>query len=180
MRSPCPFPAPDPRSIQRYWRRSPPCAATPNGSGSTTPATTASSHCAPSWRTFRVDRISPRVSTGPRFTARPLPHDGDVAAYVSAGLGAATWKFRARIRLFAPADTVAARLPGVAEVIPVDDGTCEVVVGSDTVAFLAHYIGLLDVDFEVLDSDELRAHVARLADRYARAATRPAPTTPGK
>ncbi len=126
------------------------------------------------WRTFRVDRISPRVPTGPRFTARPLPHDGDVAAYVSAGLGAATWRFRARIRLYAPADTVAARLPGAAEVIPVDDRTCEVVVGSDTVAFLAHYIGLLDVDFDVLDSDELRAHVARLADRYARAATRKA------
>jgi predicted DNA-binding transcriptional regulator YafY len=121
------------------------------------------------WRTFRVDRIRPRVPTGPRFTARPLPHGGDVAAFVAAGRQAATWKHRARIRLFAPAASVAARLPWAAEVVPVDDETCEVVVGSDTYGLLAHYIGLLGVDFEVLDSDELRARVASLAQRYARA-----------
>lgn len=34
------------------------------------------------WRTFRVDRISPRTPTGPRFTPRELP-GGDVAAYVA-------------------------------------------------------------------------------------------------
>ena len=122
------------------------------------------------WRTFRVDRIRPRVPTGPRFTERPLPHGGDVAGYVAGGLETATWKHRARIRLFAPASAVVARLPGAAEVVPVDEETCEVVVGSDTYALLAHYIGLLDVDFEVLDSEDLRAHVARLAERYARAA----------
>ncbi|WP_424639563.1 helix-turn-helix transcriptional regulator [Embleya sp. AB8] len=34
------------------------------------------------WRTFRVDRIHPRISTGPRFTLRELP-GGDVPAFIT-------------------------------------------------------------------------------------------------
>jgi predicted DNA-binding transcriptional regulator YafY len=34
------------------------------------------------WRTFRADRITPRIPTGPRFTQRELP-GGDVAAFVA-------------------------------------------------------------------------------------------------
>jgi predicted DNA-binding transcriptional regulator YafY len=34
------------------------------------------------WRTFRVDRMTPRTPTGPRFTPRPLPAP-DVASYVA-------------------------------------------------------------------------------------------------
>src|SRR5690242_20750711 len=60
------------------------------------------------WRTFRVDRIRPRVPTGPRFPARPLPHGGDVAAFVTAGRQTATWKHRARIRRASPAASAAA------------------------------------------------------------------------
>ncbi|MEE3922022.1 WYL domain-containing protein [Micromonospora sp. BRA006-A] len=51
------------------------------------------------WRTFRVDRISPRTPTGPRFTPRELP-GGDVAAYVAGRSAGATgpgdWPCRAR------------------------------------------------------------------------------------
>jgi predicted DNA-binding transcriptional regulator YafY len=127
------------------------------------------------WRTFRVDRVRPRVPTGPRFTPRDLPGDGDVATYVTERVGAALWRHRARIRLHAPAEHVAARLPAAARVEPVDSeegeaARCEVEVGADTYHMLAHYIGLLDVDFEVLDSPELADHVRRLAARYTRAA----------
>src|SRR5579859_6211476 len=39
------------------------------------------------WRTFRVDRISGRPATGPRFHPRPPPQE-DLAAYVSRGVSA--------------------------------------------------------------------------------------------
>ena len=39
------------------------------------------------WRTFRVDRMRPRIPTGPRFAPRELPDD--VAAYVSSRVSAA-------------------------------------------------------------------------------------------
>jgi predicted DNA-binding transcriptional regulator YafY len=38
------------------------------------------------WRTFRADRIQPRIPTGPRFTPRDLP-DGDIATYLLRGVG---------------------------------------------------------------------------------------------
>jgi len=129
------------------------------------------------WRTFRVDRVRPRVPTGPRFTPRELPGHGDVAAYVTEGVGAALWRHRARVLLHASADDVAARMPAAARIEPLDSATgparCVVEVGADTYHMLAHYVGLLDVDFEVLDPPELADHVRRLADRYARAAPLP-------
>jgi hypothetical protein len=42
-------------------------------------------------------------------------------------------------------------------------------MGARTHADLAFWIGVLDADFEVVDSPELAEAVARLAGRYARA-----------
>jgi predicted DNA-binding transcriptional regulator YafY len=62
------------------------------------------------WRTFRVDRIQPRLPSGPRFTPRDLPEGGDVAAYVARGVSAAGFRFRARVTR-APARGRAGRAP---------------------------------------------------------------------
>lgn len=62
------------------------------------------------WRTFRVDRVQPRTPTGPRFTPRDLPGDGDVATYVETGVQTAMWRYSARILLHAPAEQMT-RLP---------------------------------------------------------------------
>lgn len=124
------------------------------------------------WRTFRVDRMRPREMTGPRFSPRPLPEGGDVVTYVTRGIGTALWRYRARVRVLAPAGAVAPRLPPGIGITAVDEYTCVLDVGADTVQMIAHYIGLLDVDFEVLEPPELVEHVRRLADRYARAAGR--------
>ena len=122
------------------------------------------------WRTFRVDRTEPREMTGPRFAPRPLPGDGDVAAYVIKGIGTALWRYRARIRVQASADSVAPRLPPGIGIEATDDHMCVVDVGADTPHMIAHYIGLLDVDFDVIEPPELVDHVRRLGERYRRAA----------
>jgi len=130
------------------------------------------------WRTFRVDRISPRAPTGPRFAPRQLP-DGDVSSYVQRGAGSAVWRYRALVRVHAPAEEVVQRLPLAVAVEPVDSAHCVVEVGSDTPHMLALYLGLLDVDFEVLDNPELAEAFGRLADRYRRAARTGTPRRAG-
>lgn len=122
------------------------------------------------WRTFRVDRLRPRVPTGPRFAPRELPAE-DVAAYVSARASAAAWRYRARVTVHAPAEVIAERIsPAVGTVEAVDDDTCVLHTGADTVGTLAVYLGLLDADFVVTEPPELVEHLRTLAGRYDRAA----------
>jgi predicted DNA-binding transcriptional regulator YafY len=126
------------------------------------------------WRTFRADRIAPRTPTGPRFVPRDPP-DGDVATWLLRGVGAATWRYRARVTVRAPAPLVAARVPPAVVVEAVDERSCVVDAGSDTPHMLALYLGMLDADFEVREPPELVEQLAALADRYRRAIAMPPP-----
>ena len=121
------------------------------------------------WRTFRVDRMTPKTPTGPRFKPRTLSDD-EAAQYVQRSAGTATWRYRARIRIHAPASQVRELLPLAVSVSADGPEDCIIEVGSDTPHQLALYIGLLDIDFEILDPPELAAAFIRLADRYQRAA----------
>ncbi|HEX6335563.1 MAG TPA: YafY family protein [Jiangellaceae bacterium] len=121
------------------------------------------------WRTFRVDRMTPKIPTGPRFTPREPPFD-DVAAYVSGNVSAAAWRYRARVTVHAPAEVVAERInPAVGTVQPVDEASCVLNTGADTVETLAIYLSLLGVDFTVTEPPELVTYLNELAGRYARA-----------
>jgi predicted DNA-binding transcriptional regulator YafY len=122
------------------------------------------------WRTFRVDRIMPRVPTGPRFAPRELPAGGDVAAYVARGVSAATFRVRVRVTVRAPAAVVAARIsPAVGVIEAIDERSCLLATGADTVETVAVLLGLLDADFEVDGPPELLEHLDVLAERYGRA-----------
>lgn len=122
------------------------------------------------WRTFRVDRVTPRIPTGPRFVAR-TPPAADLAAYVTRGTGRAMWRQRARVRLHAPASTMTARVtPAMGTITPIDEQHCEFATGADSLPALAMYLGFLDVDFDVLDPLELVEHVRLVGERYLRAA----------
>jgi predicted DNA-binding transcriptional regulator YafY len=121
------------------------------------------------WRTFRADRITPRIPTGPRFTPREPP-DPDLAAYVTRGTGWTVWPHQARIRLHVPASEIAARIrPDMGTIEPLDDRHCEFRTGADTLRVLATYLCLLDVDFDVIDPPELAEHVRAIGERYLRA-----------
>jgi predicted DNA-binding transcriptional regulator YafY len=117
------------------------------------------------WRTFRVDRLVPRLPLGRRFTPRPLP-DEDVAAYVARGVASA-WQFRARIVVHASAEVVSERIGRwVGTVEAIDDRTCILEAGANSVETMAVYLGMLDADFSVTEPPELVEHVRRLATRY--------------
>jgi predicted DNA-binding transcriptional regulator YafY len=121
------------------------------------------------WRTFRVDRIAPRTPTGPRFTPRALPPDREIAAQVARGIGEATWRYRARVIVHAPAAHVRDRMPIPVEVESLGEDQCVFEPGSDHPEMLALYLGLLDADFTIVDSPELIAALRRLTRRYQRA-----------
>ncbi|MEC3917160.1 helix-turn-helix transcriptional regulator [Nocardia sp. CDC160] len=121
------------------------------------------------WRTFRVDRMDPRTPTGPRFTPRALPPDREIASYIERGVGEATWRFRARVIVHAPAAHVRARIPIPIDVEELGDDHCAFTPGSDHAEMLALYLGLLDADFEIVDSPELVTALRTLIGRYQRA-----------
>jgi hypothetical protein len=84
-------------------------------------------------------------------------------------VGSATWRYRAQVKVHAPATVAARRLPPAVLVDAVDDHTCIVHVGSDTAQMLAAYLGMLDADFEVDGPPELVEQLATLSDRYRHA-----------
>ncbi|WP_219509818.1 helix-turn-helix transcriptional regulator [Nonomuraea ceibae] len=128
------------------------------------------------WRTFRADRITPRVpAAGPRFTPRTLP-GGDAAAFVAGRFrgagGAGDWPCRGEVILGLPAAEVS-RFAGEALVEELGPDRCRVVLGSWSWPGLAAALGRFDADIEVVGPPELRDAFARLARRYAAAATGP-------
>ncbi|WP_106535995.1 helix-turn-helix transcriptional regulator [Haloactinopolyspora alba] len=121
------------------------------------------------WRTFRAD---PRTPIGPRFVPREPPEDA--ARHVVRGTGSLAWTYQARVRLHAPAETVAERLTPAAGLLQaVDDDSCVLETGGDSLRDLVGFLTSVDVGFEVLDPPELRALFRELAERYAAAAGAP-------
>jgi predicted DNA-binding transcriptional regulator YafY len=121
------------------------------------------------WRTFRVDRIESRTPAGPRFTPRALPPDPEIAAQVARGAGEATWQYRARVIVHAPAAYVQGRLPMPMAVESLGEDQCIFEPGSDHPEMLALYLGMLDADFTIVDSPKLVDALRKLTTRYQRA-----------
>src|SRR5262245_11390659 len=128
------------------------------------------------WRTYRVDRITPRIPTGPRFTPRPLP-EADVAAYTSRGITTRAYRYQARLTVYAPAEEVALKFPpSIAHVEATGDDRCLLEVGSNSLDEIVLWIGLGGFDFVVQEPPELIEHVRTLSARLARAVEEPTPT----
>jgi predicted DNA-binding transcriptional regulator YafY len=121
------------------------------------------------WRTFRIDRVEPKTPTGPRFTPRALPPDEEITARLTRAVGEATWRFRARVIVHAPAAHVRGRMPIPVDVEPLGDDRCAFEPGSDDPRTLAMHLVMLDADFQVVESPELVEALRGLAGRLRRA-----------
>ncbi|WP_248961242.1 helix-turn-helix transcriptional regulator [Sphaerisporangium perillae] len=121
------------------------------------------------WRTFRVDRMRDPAATGPRFTPHTPPENA--AAYVSRAISSTVYRYQARILMRAPIEVVAERSsPTAGRLEAVDEHTCVLHTGSDSLDQIALYVGLKGIEFEVLDPPELVEHIRRLSELLARAA----------
>ena len=116
------------------------------------------------WRTFRLDRLEPRIPTGPRFTPREVPDQGKTERGIASG----GYRYQARFLVEAPADQLTDQFAAsVATVTPVDAATTLVEAGSNSLDELALHLGLLGLPFEIQSPPELIAHVQALATRLA-------------
>ncbi|GAA4848394.1 YafY family protein [Kitasatospora terrestris] len=117
------------------------------------------------WRNFRVDRITLKPPSGPRFTPR-RPPDEDVRRWASWEVAVGQYRYQARFTVRAPAHVVAARVtPTSGLVEPIDEDSCTLRAGSNSLDGLAVHIAVLGFEFTVHEPPELVERVRVLADR---------------
>ncbi|WP_330277229.1 WYL domain-containing protein [Lentzea sp. NBC_00516] len=119
------------------------------------------------WRTFRLDRMSVRTPFGARFTPREIP-GGDAGAFVAARV-ADRWPVQGVVRLSVPA-SAAVGWRSYGEVLAVDETSCHVRVGGETMDDVVFMLASITVEFEVVSPPELATALLRAADRFRRAA----------
>jgi predicted DNA-binding transcriptional regulator YafY len=121
------------------------------------------------WRTFRVDRIQSKITTGARFTPRPAP-DGDFAAYVARSVSYVPEKHQAKVRLHASVAAASERIPaGAGTLEAIDENTCLLQTGMSSLDSLSVYLALVGFEFVVLEPPDLIERVRWLAGRFSRA-----------
>lgn len=121
------------------------------------------------WRTFRVDRLRPRIPTGPRFTPKEPPEEA-LPEYISRGTTTSAYRYAARITLYTSAEVAADRIaPRVGMIEPIDAETCLLHTGSNSLDEIAVYVALFDFPFKVHEPSELVERVRTLAGRFAEA-----------
>ena len=118
------------------------------------------------WRTFRVDRVEPRIPTGPRFTPREVP---DLKA-TNRGVAYGGYRYQTRLLVHAPVEQVADKFgPTVATVTSVDATTTLVETGANSLDELALHLGLLGYPLEIQSPPELIDRIRELTTRLAAA-----------
>ncbi|WP_280356708.1 helix-turn-helix transcriptional regulator [Nocardia otitidiscaviarum] len=121
------------------------------------------------WRTYRVDRLTPRIPTGPRFAPRDAP-EIDPAGFVARGVSTAPYRYQARITLFTSAEVAADRIaPTVGVIEAVDAETCVLRTGCNSLDELAVYVGVFGFDCRIHEPPELIAHIRTLTARLTAA-----------
>ncbi|WP_432523757.1 helix-turn-helix transcriptional regulator [Kineococcus sp. SYSU DK006] len=121
------------------------------------------------WQALRVDWMVLSHPTGRRFEPQQVP-GGDWSAFTVREVASSGWAVHARLRVRAPAAQVLERInPAVGVVEALDDGSCVLITGADSLATVAVYAGMLGVDFTVDSPPELVTELARLAVVYTSA-----------
>ncbi|MGW6158227.1 helix-turn-helix transcriptional regulator [Streptomyces sp. NPDC055144] len=124
------------------------------------------------WRTFRVDRITPKPPHGPRFTPRTPPAD-DLAAYVSQGVSQGPYATGATIRLLVPVEEAAQRISPSAGTLEADgDDSCVLRTGAASLDVMVIHVILMGFEFEVLEPEGLTDVIRTARDRLSRALER--------
>jgi len=121
------------------------------------------------WHTYRVDWMTLRMATGRKYRPRPMPGD-DYTDFVLRDVASTGWKVHARITVFASAEEVLSRIHAAVGIVEsVDDETCVLITGAESLEVVAVYIGMLGIDFQVTAPQALVEHLKLIGERYLRA-----------
>jgi predicted DNA-binding transcriptional regulator YafY len=131
------------------------------------------------WRTYRVDRLTPRIPTGPRFPLREPPNV-DLTTYVSRGVTTNAYRYRARITLHVPINVAAERISANVGLLESSgDQSCLLHTGSNSLDELALHVGLFQFPCTVHEPTELIEHIQLLTNRLTAAVGHSAHHQPG-
>ncbi|CAH0123355.1 Bifunctional ligase/repressor BirA [Microbacterium sp. Bi121] len=126
------------------------------------------------WRTFRLDRMSPRIPTGPSFEPRPLPA-ADAETYLAARAKGSDaedrWPCVGEVLIALPARAVAPWI-GDGTLEEVDANSCRITVGSWSWTGVLASLARFDASFTILGPEPLRDAAKVLAQRLTAAAHR--------
>ena len=120
------------------------------------------------WRSFRLDRMTEARTTGMRFRQRELP-GGDAAEFVKAGLRGMAQRHHVEVLVRTAPDVVRRAVGRWGTVEEVDATSCRLTMEVDDLAWPMFVLAGLDADFVVEGPAELRARVADVSRRFARA-----------
>ncbi|MEV0742344.1 YafY family protein [Streptomyces sp. NPDC050549] len=124
------------------------------------------------WRTFRVDRVTPRPPHGPRFTPREPPAE-DLAAYVSKGVSTRAYASQAVVRLLVPLERAAERISPSSGTLEADGpDACLLRTGAPNLDVMVIHVVMTGFEFEVLEPVELTGAIRTARDRLSRALER--------
>lgn len=123
------------------------------------------------WRIFRLDRVHPRIPTGPSFTPRPLPAT-DAQTYLAARAKGSTaedrWPCTGVVEIALPAREVAPWI-GDGALEKIDDGSCRITVGSWSWTGVLAAVTRFDAAFTIVGPAALHDAALALAERFAAA-----------
>ena len=123
------------------------------------------------WRTFRLDRMTPRIPTGPSFVPRELPA-ADAQTYLAARAKGSDaedrWPCIGEVMIELPARDVAPWI-GDGTLEELDEGSCRITVGSWSWVGVLAAVTRFDAPFTVVGPEPLREAAAMLAGRFAAA-----------
>ena len=131
------------------------------------------------WRTFRLDRLTPRIPTGPAFTPRLLPAadaQSFLAARFTGSRDSDQWPCTGEVIVDLAAQHIAPWI-GDGELNALTDHSSRLVLGSWSWSGLLALITKFDAPFTVVGPDQLKAAAVTLAQR-ADAATCARNSTP--
>jgi predicted DNA-binding transcriptional regulator YafY len=123
------------------------------------------------WRTYRVDRMTPKTPTGPRFAPRELPA-ADVATFVAERFASISpWRssIRGEAVIDRPAEEVARWAGRDALVEPLAEGRCRVILSSWSWDGLAAQMAMFGAPLQIVGPAELVDATRKLAERVTAA-----------
>ncbi len=125
------------------------------------------------WRTLRIDRITSARTLRTTFAARDVPED-ELRRFTTRSITTDPYPVRATVRMHAPVDVVRRAFgPTVAQVEEIDAESSMLTAGTRRAEEMALYLGTSGIAFEVVEGDELREALLRLADLFRVAAEQP-------
>ena len=119
------------------------------------------------WRTFRVDRLTEPAPAGAPFRPRELP-GGDAAEFVRQRLASIPTRYRVEVVIRTAAERVASVVDRWGTVEPIDDDSCRLLMNVDELEWPMFALASVGADFEVVEPPELRDHLRRVSDLFAR------------